>query len=283
MGWLGALLALRLRQANLRFTWDDPDAPIRAWEASTGLVYPAGDPRSEHELALWGTWSRRKDLLAEAITSAAFVFSHKNPPHGGRYAMAPVWDGTARRAIASCYAVNVPAYVRSVRALIEPYRRPAEPGSITIRAHGFGPRCGNYVWGWSAPAWLTFPAPLDRPIALYGKPHRFMTIYAVPRGDHHVIGSSSIPQGQHPRADPQAVLRALQRWRTTLGILFPGVGIDSIGPPVEGWRPKPVALDNGHVHVEPDGRTLSLPPMYHSGVRWAPTVVDEALRMAGRL
>lgn len=282
MGWLGSLVALRMRQARKRFTWSDIDSPVCAWHASTGLVYPGGDARSLYEMALWTGWSRRNDLLSQAITPAAFVFAHKNPPHGGKYTMTEVF-GTARRANAACFAMDVPTFVNSVRELIADYRTDPERGSAVIRAHGYGTRLGNLVWGWSAPAFLEFPDTLDKPVALYGKPHRYQTVYAVPRGDHHMIGSSSIPQGLHPRTEPDLIMRAIGRWTDAFQTLFPTIKITGIGVPTEGWRPKPVIGDDGRVRRERDGRTITLPPLYHSGVRWAPSILDETLRLAAQL
>ena len=48
---------------------------------------------------------------------------------------------------------------------------------------------------------------------------------------------------------------------------------------MQGWRPKPAPDDNGAVAVaDRDGRRIiTVPPLWHSGIRWAPSVARQVL------
>jgi len=274
MGWLGSVLALRLDQAGVPFTWNDNDSAVCAWPVSTGLVYPAGDRRTMLNLGAWMRWSEQRDIVGRNVTPAEFVFAHKSPPHGGKYDSSPAM-GNLHRAKAPCLAVDVAAIVRQARLKFSDRRTegPAR-GQRLIVAHGFGTRLGSLVWGWSAPAKI---GGLDSDsVALYAKAHRFQTLYAVPRGGIHRVGSSSLNQGMRARPDADRAKRARDRWIGHFPTVFPTLELIDVGEPQQGWRPHARTGDLGSTIVNVDG-TVTLPPLWHSGIRWAPSVIEQAV------
>jgi hypothetical protein len=274
MGWLGSVLALRLDQAGVPFTWNDKDSPICAWPVSTGLVYTAGDHLTMTNLKAWTGWADRRDIIGRNTTAASFVFSHKSPPHGGKYSATAAF-GDLHRAQAPCFAVDVASVVVQTRTkYFDRWTDGPRRGDRLVIAHGFGARLGSLVWGWAAPAKIAGLG--GEPVALYGKAHRFQTLYAVPRGGIHRIGSTSLNQGLRPRPDADRAKRARDRWIGHFPTVFPGLELLDVGEPQEGWRPHAALGDEGYVRVSHDG-TVSLPPLWHSGIRWAPTVIDQVV------
>lgn len=282
MGWLGSALALRLHAANIDFTWHDSDSHRVAWRACTGIVYPAGDARSQDNLAGWGDWIRQGLFDPQHVSEALYCYAHINPPHEGRY---PVVDfGWLRAARAPCYAVNVPAIVTATRTRFAAQRRPSPPeGCRRVIAHGFGERHRQYMWGWSVPVALDLPAELTdaagphRLVALYARKHRFQIVYAYPqpgRPGWWWAGSSLVGQKTAGLGDAN---KAFSAWREAAQILYPKVAILDYSAPAQGWRPRGANDDPMDLRVWADG-TVEFPPLWHSGVRWAPGLVEDATR-----
>lgn len=285
MGWFGSVLAQRLAHAHVPFTWHDTDTPHTAWQASTGIAYPAGDARSMDNLHSWATWMRDYPAIAEHTRAVHYVFAHKKPPHEGNY---PVKDlGWARIAGLRAVVVDVPALVPATRERFAEHRRDSAPTGVPlIVAHGFGARLDHYVWGWTAPVRLDIgtlaadadSTPGDQLFAFYGRVHRFQMAYAYPiigRPGWWRAGSALVVQKTPRRGRPAA---HVDRWRTGFQQLFPKVRVLDIEPALEGWRPAPADDDSGQLTIT--DTTVTFPPLWHSGVRWAPTLVDEALNWA---
>lgn len=284
MGWLGSALAFRLNRAGVPFTWNDIDSGHVAWRASTGIVYPAGDERSQTNLRAWAGWHSSGLFPAGTVAPAAYCYAHKNPPHEGRYQVTDL--GWLRVAHAQCFAVDVPAIVRAARAEFADARVDAAPaGAPRVVAHGYSPRRTGYVWGWSAAVALDIPEEVtrlagERRIALYGKPHRFQLAYAYPiptRPGWWWAGSSLVPQS---KAGDGNTARPFEAWRGALPTLYPKARLLDAETPVQGWRPRGSADDPLGLNVDPDG-TITFPPLWHSGVRWAPTLIEEAAQRLG--
>ena len=281
MGWLGAATAHTLHAAGIDFTWNDTDAPHVAWRACTGAVFPAGDDRSITNLYRWAHYTTV--MPPGTVSRATYAYAHKAPPHHGRYTIRADL-GWVRVADAPCYAVDVPQIVIAARTRYAALRRPAAPhGAHVIAAHGHTTRRGSWVWGWSAPVQLAISDDLtalspDRPVILYGRAHRFAITYAYPipsRPGWWWAGSSLMNQRTARNLDPEAHFTA---WREHFAQLYPPVTILDRGPAIPGWRPKPRTGDTGDVEVS--GGRLTMPPLWHSGVRWAPTLLDKALMWA---
>lgn len=285
MGWLGSVIALNLADRDIPFTWHDADAAHVAWKACTGIVYPAGDDRSVADHAAWLSWAAAPWLPSDAVEICSYWFNHRNPPHGGRYKLGADL-GWARMAAVPAVQVDVPTIVADARASFAGCRATAPPAGrhTLIRAHGFSDRLAGYVWGWSTLVELAYPGDLaeastgGRP-TFYGREGRFKMAYAYAlpgRPTSWLAGSSLITQKQ---AKPLDAGKHFRSWQATFGRLMPEVDVINVGPTVQGWRPKPGPDDDGRVSVAAGehGLVITVPPLWHSGVRWAPSVVAEVL------
>jgi hypothetical protein len=285
MGWLGSALALRLAHDGIPFTWHDTSTPFTAWQASTGIAYPAGDDRSMTNLHLWHTWQSAYPDLAAHTVPTAYCYAHKKPPHNGRY---PVTDlGWVRVAGIRAFTVDVPALVPAVRERFATQRLTAAPdGQPVIVAHGYTPRLDHYVWGWAQPVRLDttaiealYPLAPGERYAFYGRVHRFQMAYAYPiagRPGWWRAGSALVVQ-RDPK--PGRAAAHAERWHEGFAKLFPKIPIVDTEPAIQGWRPAGKPDDTGL--ILPDGPDrIQLPPLWHSGVRWAPELINGAAMWA---
>lgn len=281
LGLLGSLLARHLAAAGHAFTWSDTDTHP-AWPASTGLVYPDPDPRAAVNLALWGTWAARRDLLAaDEVAPASYVYAQKTPPHGGKYATKPL-DGTnLTLALADCWQVDPPTLVNRTRTAHADRRTDSPPpGARLVRAHA---HIHRHCWGWSAPVLLDtsgLPPTPHRP-AFIGR-RISVNVYAYPllsRPGWWRAGSAMYDQST-PRSLGLRTEAHLSRWLTDFTARFPQVPVLAAESPVEGWRPRPAPGHPGTVTEDDDG-ALRVPALYHSGVRLAPTVIGDLLHRLG--
>lgn len=281
MGLLGSLLANHLDDRGVDFTWSDTDSTTNAWSASTGLVYPAGDARSMHGLEGWRSWAETP-WGGPVVEEVRYTYHHRNPPHDGRYT--PDYDlGDMRVAPRQpgCFAVNVQALVLAARTKFHGCRAPYD-GGPRVRAHGFTERLGAYMWGWTVPVALEYPDDLEascgalRP-AFYSRRDRFQIVYAYPiahQPDDWWAGSSLVSQKAPHPLDAE---KHYARWLEAFTVNFPRVEVVSRGEPIQGWRPRPtVEPDDDHL-VLVEGDQVTFPPLWHSGVRWAPVVIEKAL------
>lgn len=295
MGLPGSVLAWHIWQLDVPFTWSDIDAEFSAWPASTGMIYPSGDPEEQRAYDLWLEWSRPGispmfgnnqpwlAVIPDAIERAAFWFLSKDPPHGGRYKIAGRAGPLSLAAVPTVH-VNVQHLVTHSRAFFGEARRESAPaGARLIVAHGFSPiRLHHVNWGWSALVQLRLAPELLvnglRP-ALYLRTNRFTLRYALPRPgtDLYYAGSSSIQQRSAKHRDPAADYTA---WEVALPSLTGGLAhVEQFCWLRQGWRPA-AAVDDHHVRLLSDG-TLIFPPLRGSGVRYAPNVALQALSLLG--
>ncbi|WP_256789025.1 hypothetical protein [Frankia sp. AvcI1] len=280
MGWLGAVLAFRLDREGVPFTWHDIDAPYVAWRASTGLVYPAGDARSQAGLAGWGQWARDGWLPAGTVEQVGYVYAHKAPPHQGRYRTVPLAPGVTL-ADAPAFAVHVPRVVEAARQRFAERRRAGRPaGAVTVQAHGSA-RARAVMWGWSAPVRLALPAQvaeLPYRAAFYGRRvRRLVYAYPIPgRAQWWWAGSALVRQTRPRRLD---TARQLARWDEDWQAVWPQVHVMERARVVEGWRPRPADGDQAGVVTDVGQGVVTVPALWHSGVRWAPGVVREVMNV----
>lgn len=292
MGWLGSVVAWHLHRAGYDFTWHDIDARFVAWAASTGIVYPTGnDTRAESDWATWLRWVDEPPWEDKTGAQAcSFWFNHRNPPHGGTYRLFADL-GWARMASLPAVQVDVPRLVSHARSHFSAQRTDGPPaGAHTlIRAHGFTPeRLVGYLWGWSAPVELTYPAELEEasrlgPPTFYARRNRYTMAYAY-KAAHEpgvwLAGSATAHQ-LNPRT--LATAHHVDRWRRTIEELLPRLRVEAIGDVRQGWRPKAATAERLDVEVTAGaaGAVITAPPLRGSGVRLAPTVaaqIMEALR-----
>ncbi|MCZ7478927.1 hypothetical protein [Micromonospora sp. WMMC273] len=280
MGWFGAAMAYRLHADGIPFTWHDIDTPVNAWQASAGMVYPAGDDRSTVNLTRWPTLAGI--FPPGTVIPAAFAYPHTHPPHAGTY-RTRLDLGWIRVADAPAYAVDVPAIVNTARAQFADRRLSGPvPGKPTIIAHGHTDRRSTWIWSWTAPVRLHLPDALHHAvperIAFYGRTHRFARTYAFPiptRPNWWWAGTSLLNQRRPHPLNPDLHLTS---WRRNVGQLYPWVRIVDNEPAIHGWRARQRPDDRGY--LECDGDRLMFPALANSGVRWAPTLLDDAAAWA---
>lgn len=281
LGWLGAALAYRLEHAGMEFTWHDNDSAYTAWKASTGLVYPAGDARTMRNLRLWTAWAADGFLPLGFVARVRFAHTFQAPPHGGIYGSVRL-PGGLTVADAPAFSVNVPGIVTAARERFADRRTDGpEPDDRLIVAHGSA-RATSFVWGWSADVAIAWPDglwPYPEQAALYGQAHRFQSVHAypVPGGPlRYRAGSSQVVQDRATGRYDNAA-KAFDRWLEAFPKVYPDLAAAPLGHPVQGWRPRADPGDRTALLIRPDG-ALTLPALNHSGVRWAPELVEAAVQ-----
>jgi hypothetical protein len=295
MGWFGAITALALDRAGVPFTWSDTDDIYTAWKASTGIVYPAGDERTEVNRQKWIRWVMDGWLPEGTAKLCQYVYAHKKPPHDGIYESTPYHDfHHAQVAVPAAVAVNVQLLVTEARSRFAAQRRPVSDGTVgtawagsssspRIVAHG-GERAAAWVWGWSRKVALDTPHDAIR-AAYYGKRHRFDLTYAYPvtgEDGWWYAGSALVTEKTRRARTREELGIEWRRWLEASAELFPYLKVRRTQPFVQGWRPKPAPDDKGELLIN-EGKitpTLVFPALWHSGVRWAPTLVEQAVSWA---
>lgn len=282
MGWLGAAVATTLHHHSIPFTWHDTDSPHSAWQACTGLAHPAGDLRSINNLHAWRRYA--PIFPTGTVLPVVYAYTHKRPPHDAGYK--PRHDlGWIRTADAPCYAIDVPHIVGHARAVHARHRTAApEPGQPVIVAHGHHARRHGWVWSWSAPVRLHLPDDLltateREPVALFHRRHHFDSTYAYPipsRPGWWWAGTSLLRQRSPKTLDAAAHFTT---WQRAAAAAYPTVEILETEPPTQGWRPRARPYDTITEPLPEPGR-LTLPAMWATGVRWAPTLLDTVLNWA---
>lgn len=281
MGLQGALLAHRLHQYGVQFTWHDTDAQHTAWKASTGAIYPAdstnhGPDREAYNI--WHSWYESGQFdKAHLERSSGLVFCTKKPPHKGDYPFTEL-GGNLRQGSQSSFHLNAQAFVPAMRqqfssARVEAAARPsAEYCDRYVITHSWSHRLDRTYWGWTRLVELTHPAEWQRNghPAFYFRPSRFVMAYAYPvAGTKWFYAGSSIIQqklGKLRDLDPKP---KYEKWKGTIDALSQGrVKVVSEGEYLTGWRPAAAPTDEAWVRRR--GNVLTLRPLWNSGIRHFP-------------
>jgi len=283
MGLTGSLLAWWLERWGCDWTWHDTEAPVTAWRASTGAIFPAGTRGSvDYEThAAWASWLTARGAVypRRFFEPATYWFNHKHPPHHGRYDCLAVGRHGLQRAEPLSYHLNAQTFVKATRRQFAKQRLPgaAFSASVTVVAHGFGKRLHHVVWGWTVPVELSYPTYMSgaRRPCLYLREGRFVMAYAYPMPGTDprtwYAGSSLIHQREPRELEVQP---KFDRWRRLVKTLSRGaVKVLSYGGPRQGWRPAE-AEPHCAPRVRRRGNVLEVPPLWHSGIRWFPAVLS---------
>jgi hypothetical protein len=303
MGVTGSLLAYQLERLKYDWSWHDVDAPVTAWKACTGSIFPAGKPGSLDDQCyqVWDRWAGpvplepRGGLVGAALRIAeqpyparfletgSYWFSTKSAPHGGSYQ----FDGPSQHGLRCArpfsYHLNAQKFVPATRKhFIERHWDKPDKGDVYVVAHGFGDRLHHVLWGWAVPVKLRYAdyyAQAGNRPCFYFREGRFVMAYAypIPGTEWWYAGSSLIVQ-RVPKA--LEVQPKYERWKKTFERLSGGaVKVVDRGAELVGWRPA-----EGGAHVDPlvkrstrrfvNGSViqLSVPPLWHSGIRHFPRV-----------
>lgn len=281
MGILGCMLARRLHEEGIPFTWDDNRSPFVAWPVSTGLAYPDGDPVNQRGLDRWYQ-VLASDLVGDEATTVPYLFAHKNHPHGGKQGIATDY-GKLRQSNQLAVSLNPFEFVERTRLAFAEEERPWTPADETlVVCHTTPERGDGYLWGWVGKVTFDLPDEItadllgDQP-ALYAKKHRFNLTYAYPIPGTGLWWAGSVLQLQRePReVEPDRLMRFYEEWRDNaeelLGIT--NVKLDELG---QGWRPRGKGgVHNGFQLAEQHGDRWLMPVMPTDGVRRGWLVIDD--------
>lgn len=296
MGVLGSVLALCLERAHVPFTWHDTDEVTTAWRASTGCVYPVlrAGSKSAQGYAAWNHWLTTGLIPKRwrCTERAVAWFNGKVAPHDGSYPVTV--DQKALRCNPEHPSVHVNAQrlVPLTRQRFAAHRLPGRSSKAKhyVVAHGFGKRLDHYFWGWAMPVQLSLPLWMrtrdgdpTRP-SVYTRYKRFEMAYAYPMpGTQLWYAGSSLIHQRLPK--PLDVEKHFLRWRMIFQRLTKGtVGVHVSGEAMQGWRPagaktsEEKSAKDDQLRVLLRGRTLEVPPLYHSGIRHSPLVVEQVFQ-----
>lgn len=287
MGLVGSGVAWTLYKHGIPFTWSDNYSHITAWKACTGAVFPSANERDKAGYARWtmwydgqAPWIDKAANLGTFMERADYWYCTKAAPHGMK--VEPVgMVGSLKLHPQPSYHLNAQELVTKTRAWFAQYHRDEAPGDATvIVTNGFNPRLKRYVWGWTELVELdTRELKLSEQRAcIYLRRGRLIMAYAYPvPGTENAwyAGSTLLVQKDaKSRAYAKDMVRWRKNWDELTGGLVPVVR--ALEPPVEGWRPSTGPVDQESTQpywMEVDGQ-WNVMPMWHSGVRWLPNVVD---------
>ena len=277
MGVLGSMLAHRMVERGINFTWEDNNAEFTAWKASTGLAYPDGERKSFAGIQSWLDYAERYGVEHAEVESVPYAFAHKRPPHGGDYNTEFI--GALQVAEPRAAVVNVQQFVLGTRKAMEPMRRTSpDLRSTRIIARPNSVRTDGYLMGWSAP--VTFESEVTEKVgraAFYAKAHRYDTTYAYPvPGEPYWLAGSMYRMTRSPKASsPVELYEMYTGWEQNARALLGLENVELVGPIRQGWRPR------GFKHLSPapsySGGTWHMPSLPSSGIRHGWLVVDELI------
>lgn len=281
MGLQGALLAHALNRYGVPFTWNDTEAAVTAWKASTGAIYPAGATNHGPDHEAWKVWQAwyvdNYFDPAHLERSGGLVFCTKKPPHKGAYDFTEV-GLNVRLGDAPSYHLNAQTFVPWVRERNRNGRRhnhvPDNAQEMTIVTHGWGERYHHCYWGWTRLVKLKWARILQpdenfRP-AFYFRPSRFVMAYAYPRPgtDWYYAGSNIMKQAKGKEHELPLTPK-YDRWKKAFENCALGqVHVTEEGECITGWRP--AAADEDTAWVRRKGNVLTLRPLWNSGIRHFP-------------
>jgi len=282
MGLLGSLIANALYYANVKFTWHDTDNRYNAWQACTGAIYPAGKPGSL-DFECYAAWRQVIDLpLFEPYVEVAdYTFNHLHAPHEGQYRTTDI--GHLRVSELESLHLNAQTFVPATRERFAAWRAPPKDNKIRVVSHGFNNRLTHVYSGWTRKVKLRYHRNSAKRMSLYLRRGRFVMCYAypVPSESWWYAGSALIKQTAPRELEMQ---RKYETWCHHLQELTAGtVEVEREGPFMQGWRPAQEGLEmemSAHWVRPVDGR-LHIPPLWHSGLRHAPKVVNDLLDTLG--
>jgi hypothetical protein len=291
MGIVGSMIAWRLWERGVSFTWDDKELPVNAWRASTGIIYPSGDSFDAENYHVWLDWANHrapwcgKQQFEECVEVCAYWFFSKHPPHGGKYAIKRD-IGNLRLASVPSIHFNAQKFVPRTRAYFAEQRVSEPPaGSQVVIAHGFDQRRLSHVlWGWTALVRLEFTREIhdaseERRPCLYLRQGRFKLAYAypVPNTPYWYAGSHLIVQSKPKELEVQPKFETWKRYfaETTQGKVRLVEAVDFL----TGWRP--AAADGDTALVKMLNGQLVTKPLWSSGIRHSPLLVNDVLKHLG--
>lgn len=271
MGVMGCLIGQLLERCEIPFTWNDTDAPVKAWPACTGVIYPSG-----HRLDLE---NHRRWTLAEWMCSGfreygRWCYYSAKPPHGGTLVQRGAYKNIK---VSEAHTVHINA-VRMVEECRRRWRdwEGTTHGALTIVSHGFTPGIiHRWSWGWTALVELEPSSTLERLCRPY-RPCYYMRdgyvldyAYPVPGTRYWYAGTTLCTQRAPKQLDAEPKLLA---WTERFSDKIAGAArLTNIGPLRTGWRPVPKP---GAALLHEVDKRLYIRPQYGSALRHWWTTAD---------
>lgn len=281
-GLVGCILMRRLEVEEIDFTWMDPDydpevesPKFCAWKASTGCVYPSGNPTDKANYEKFEDSARRLGMEYEV---AEYCFSQASIPHREKSKELQVVSQEEQLKFLNkpSYHVNVQKFVEDTRHLYRrQFSKEMQLDSQIVHAHGFHTvETTDYRWGWHAKAKVNTPD--NRRICFNLKEGRFVVgyLYPCPGTDEYYLGTHFIYQKEAKELEMKDKhLKMLDHIQSKVGA-FADIEVDW-DTLVTGWRP--AYKDSEELVISRNGE-LFLKPQMANGLRHHPEFMDECIR-----
>lgn len=290
MGLVGSLLAASFDEDDIPFTWSDNDAKVTAWKASTGCVFPTGDPVEASCYRLWVNLVANRQSLGRHVGDYAelgvWTYISVNPPHDGRAVGVAALTKVEGLVVSNHHTVhlNVPAFVKNTREDYADLRAKPRAGDSIIVSHGYK-RAVRYGWGWSAQAELALSDELlaacsgARPCLYLRKGYLMYYAYPFPGTDDYIVGTQNVSQ-KEPRERPteEPYMKWLDHFNEHMGDhgMVKRLHSDTMQ---QGWRPYGAKESKLISRTKSTPRTYYIQPQSGNGLRMWPATYN-ALRKA---
>lgn len=297
MGVMGCLIACKLADEGIPFTWHDRETNRVSWKISTGAILPFGDERSISDLFSWhsdvflpgnsetnyGEWMRR------FMTMATYCYVTENPPHNGRRAparVAPIFIiGPIKVSNRFSIHLDVQSFVHETRQRFSSHRTSGrERGQQLIVTHGFHrDTIHKWSWGWSARVKIRMSPKLKEalrsvsaanvPCCYFRRGFQLPYLYPVGATGWYYAGTTLITQNKPQKLEVQP---KFDTWKQHIEEYSEGhVTIRRMEPRSlgQGWRPM-AHPEADNVYRDEHGRII-VSPQYGSGIRWFPSTYEQ--------
>jgi len=281
-GIIGCLLAVRLEDLGVPFTWFDSDEKVQAFKASTGCCYPSGEAVDKANYERFPAEVLSHPWISKFTEVANYAFTQKSIPHDApRSGLQVVSDFNGCKLLNKpSYHINAQEFVAQTRARFADRNSPVAPqGAFVIHAHGFhAVRPTTYRWGWHAKAKVTILEPgliLDKRTCFNLKEGRFNSsyLYPVPGSDEYYLGTHFIFQRKakdlNMEGKAEYILNHIQKVAGSV------LEVEVVpGSVVTGWRP--AFEEEGPAYIL-EGGELFLRPQMANGWRHHLTLMDQVI------
>lgn len=289
-GLIGSLLAWELSFRKIDFTWEDNEDPKCAWRASTGCIYPSGEPLDALNYNLWleefssnlvfnanSEHSNNRKPIELFAESVPYGFTQKSIPHGNNSKELKVVESVGNIKILNKQSmhVNIQKFVKFTQNFFHSLRIQQPKNALTIHAHGFHKyKQTDYRWGWSVECEVDGEVFDKYPrFCLNAKEGRFVNayLYPKPRTGYYYLGTHFIYQKEQKELQiGDKVNKIIEHIKK---VTNDSVFINPTKDPVIGWRP--AYTEEFSTAFIQEGSNLFLTPKSANGLRHAPLFIKE--------
>lgn len=290
MGLMGCLIATAFERDGIDFTWNDTDEKVTAWKASTGCVFPTGEPSEIANYNEWINWLHCQNEFGSWMRThmerGLWTYISFAPPHDGRKVGVLELTRLGHLAVSnmSTLHLNVPMFVAQTSEKFAGARADRRPDQELIVSHGYK-RAVRYGWGWSCRASLKLSDELlaalqgARPCLYLRKGYLMYYAYPMPATDQFIVGTQNVSQKEPKERDTDTpYLKWLEHLEKTVGDhVWVRKLFDSTMQ--QGWRPYGEEGTKDVVRTKREPRTYFVKPQSGNGLRMFPGTY-RALRKA---